>query len=127
MAGWLAFQLGPGRRDEGEFSVGVASNFPVVFVDVLMVLVAQETAIARCCFSAVGPVLNVVAIGPAGWGGTGWEPTSTVTLHEDFAGRSGERSLFTADIDDFGSAVGKIRASARRCVEVLRACSSDDS
>ena len=76
--GWLGLKRVAVGVVPGDVVVGITGDGPFVFVDEPMVKTAQGDEIVEVGWSSVGPVHDVVDLGPAG-AATGWEPAALVT------------------------------------------------
>ena len=85
--------------------VGVDAALPVVLVDVLVVVGAEQCSVCDGGGSALVPGGEVVCFGPAGWSVAAGEGAALVACCEGEALGSGVEALGTSDIQRFAAAV----------------------
>jgi hypothetical protein len=77
-------------------------------------LAAEQYCVVQAGGAAVGPVLDVVPLGPAGWPRTAGECAPAISKDERSAQRAGEQALASAEVE--WVAVGVEQDVAHLCV-----------
>lgn len=83
------------------FAVGAEGDRNVVGVDFVVVAWAEEGQVVQAGWSALGPVVDVVCVGPGGWFFAAGEDAAVVSDDERGADVFGDDPSLAADVQGF--------------------------
>ena len=102
MSGWFAGQdSAVGEGEGGAAGVGVEVDVPVVFVDEVVVSLAEQEQVVELCFAVASPPLDVVRVGPCFLAVAAGEPAAAIADRDCFPQPGWDAVVAASVVEDF--------------------------